>query len=178
MGVIADVARAPIAAAGEAVQGVSEVFLPNATRQMELSSEAYQAALAAAAAEFAHAGPSWFDRAINGLNRLPRPLLALGTLWLFAYAMADPIGFALRMRGLAEVPKPLWWLLGANVGFYFGAREMHYLRSPGRALGGALAGLATGARGEGGLAQAPLNDPVAINPTLSAWRAEAGDRDS
>ena len=42
--------------------------------------------------------------------------------------MADPAAFAVRMRGLAEVPEPLWWLLGAIVGFYFGAREAHHFR--------------------------------------------------
>ena len=30
--------------------------------------------------------------------------------------------------GLALVPEPLWWLLGAIVSFYFGAREAHYIR--------------------------------------------------
>ena len=35
-----------------------------------------------------------FDRFVNGLNRLPRPMLALGTLGLFVYAMAAPRGFS------------------------------------------------------------------------------------
>lgn len=26
------------------------------------------------------------------------------------------------------MPEPLWWLLGAIVSFYFGARELHYRR--------------------------------------------------
>ena len=37
-------------------------------------------------------------------------------------------GFGLRMMGLQQVPEPLWWLLGAIVGFYFGAREAHHFR--------------------------------------------------
>ena len=37
--------------------------------------------------------------------------------------MAEPDWFAARMIGLAAVPEPLWWLLGAIVGFYFGARH-------------------------------------------------------
>ena len=37
-------------------------------------------------------GAGWFDRLVNGLNRLPRPLLAFGTLGLFIYAMIDPAG--------------------------------------------------------------------------------------
>jgi len=79
-------------------------------------------------AEFAQAQVSPFDRLINGLNRVPRPALALGTLGLFVYAMADPVGFAARMQGLVLVPDQLWWLLGAIVSFYFGARELHYFR--------------------------------------------------
>ena len=42
--------------------------------------------------------------------------------------MADPDGFARRMQALALVPEPLWWLLGAVVAFYFGAREAHHAR--------------------------------------------------
>ncbi len=65
---------------------------------------------------------------MNGLNRLPRPFLAFGTIGLFVYAMVDPPRFGERMVGLNMVPEPLWWLLGAVVGFYFGAREAYYFR--------------------------------------------------
>jgi hypothetical protein len=118
-----------VSAIGEAATSVAEVFTPNATRKMELSAEAQAAALAQHGAEFQHAPDSAFDRAVNGLNRLPRPMLAFGTLGLFVYAMADPPGFAERMIGLNHVPEPLWWLLGAVVSFYFGAREAHYFRT-------------------------------------------------
>ncbi len=47
--------------------------------------------------------------------------------------MAAPAGFSLRMQGLALVPEPLWWLLGAIVSFYFGARELHHQRTRSRA---------------------------------------------
>lgn len=113
---------------GDGVRGVAEVFRPNATRAMELGHDAYMAAHATHGAEFQHARTGWFDAFVNGLNRLPRPMLALGTLALFIYAMHDPVGFAVRMDGLATVPEPLWWLLGAVVAFYFGARESHHLR--------------------------------------------------
>jgi hypothetical protein len=63
-----------------------------------------------------------FDRFMDGVNRVPRPALALGTLTLFGAAMVDPVWFASRMQALALVPEPLWWLMGAIVGFYFGAR--------------------------------------------------------
>ena len=87
-----------------------------------------EAALQAAAQrQFGHEflvprrGP--FDRLMDGINRLPRPALALGTLGLFVSAMVDPVWFAERMQGIALVPEPLWWLLGAIVSFYFGARH-------------------------------------------------------
>ncbi|MDX1780092.1 MAG: holin family protein, partial [Thalassovita sp.] len=64
-----------------------------------------------------------FDRLMDAINRLPRPGLALGTLGLFVAAMVDPVWFAARMQGIALVPEPLWWLLGAIVSFYFGARH-------------------------------------------------------
>jgi hypothetical protein len=117
-----------VRALGQTVQGVAEVFRPNATRAMELGHDAYMAAHASHESEFQYARAGWFDTFVNGLNRLPRPLLALGTLALFIFAMAAPDPFAMRMRGLAEVPDPLWWLLGAVVAFYFGARETHHLR--------------------------------------------------
>lgn len=120
-----------VATIGTAVRGVAEVFTPSATRQMELSAEAQMAALNQLGAEYGDPGTGWFDRFVNGLNRLPRPFLAFGTLGLFTYAMVDPVSFGERMVGLNLVPDPLWWLLGAIVGFYFGAREAHYFRRPG-----------------------------------------------
>lgn len=116
-------------ALGQAATGVAEVFLPNATKKMQAAHEAYMAALDEHGVEFKYASPGLFDRFVNGLNRLPRPMLALGTMGLFVYAMVDPVAFAERMIGLNYVPEPLWWLLAAIVGFYFGAREAHYFRT-------------------------------------------------
>ena len=133
MGVIGKLIGGPaaVSALGDAAKGVAEVFLPSATRKMELSAEAQMAALRQLGEEYQHPALSWFDRLVNGLNRLPRPLLAFGTLGLFIYAMIDPEAFAKRMVGLNAVPEPLWWLLGAIVAFYFGARETHYFRTRG-----------------------------------------------
>ncbi|MEQ8366537.1 MAG: holin family protein [Roseicyclus sp.] len=156
-------------AIGDAAQGLSEVFVPNATRSDELDADIHRATLQAAQAEFRYAAPNAFDRLINGLNRLPRPMLALGTLGLFIFAMVDPEAFGARMVGLDAVPEPLWWLLGAIVSFYFGARELHYFRDTDRDPG-ATALRAPWRRGP---RQAPASDPVASNPALSAWRSQA-----
>jgi hypothetical protein len=146
---------------GQTVGDVAQVFRPHATRQMELGHDAYSAAHASHGQEFAHARPGAFDTFVNGLNRLPRPLLALGTLALFVYAMADPDGFARRMHGLAQVPEPMWWLLGAVVAFYFGAREAHHLRAH-RPIGPPPPAPPTTAP--------PVTAPR--NPALDDWRAQ------
>ena len=64
---------------------------------------------------------------------MPRPAFALGTIALFVSATFDPLWFAEWMQGLALVPEQVWWLLGAIVSFYFGARELHKIRSGGMA---------------------------------------------
>ncbi|MBN8291415.1 holin family protein [Rhodobacter sp. NTK016B] len=173
MGLISGIARALFARGGVAEIGrvgaqVAEVFRPNATRRMELGHDAFTATQAAYAAEFRAGRAGWFDGLVNGLNRLPRPMLALGTLGLFAYAMADPAGFAVRMRGLAEVPEPLWWLLGAVVAFYFGARETHYLR------GGRPVTLAPGRAVSPRPVPAPDEGTPPSNPALAEWEALQG----
>ncbi len=154
MGLISGMVAGSGAAAtlSTAAQGIAEVFRPNATEGQRLSHEAQAAALKQLGAEFELDRRGWFDRFVDGLNRLPRPMLALGTLGLFVFAMADPLAFSARMEGLAYVPEPLWWLLGSIVGFYFGAREMHYVRRP-----------------------SPVPIPVRPEPVHSAWHAEAAD---
>ncbi|MEE2859359.1 MAG: holin family protein [Paracoccus sp. (in: a-proteobacteria)] len=117
-----------VTALGSAASGVAEIFTQNATRRMELDEEAYARAIGQLGQEFTGPRSGWFDHFVNGLNRLPRPLLALGTMGLFIYAMVEPVGFGIRMQGLQMVPEPLWWFLGAIVGFYFGAREAHHFR--------------------------------------------------
>ena len=76
-------------AVGKAAETVAEVFVPNATKKMLAAEEAYKAAIDEQGAEFQYAAPGLFDRFINGLNRMPRPMLAFGTIGLFVYAMID-----------------------------------------------------------------------------------------
>ncbi len=71
---------------------------------------------------------SGYDRAVDAVNRLPRPLAALLAVALFLDAAIEPQAFAQRMQVLSAVPEPLWWLLGGVLTFFFGARETHYLR--------------------------------------------------
>ncbi len=157
MGMISKVIGGPaaVSALGDAAKGLAEVFTPSATRRMELSAEAQMAALQELGMEYQLPAMGWFDRMVNGLNRLPRPFLAFGTIGMFVYAMSDPDGFAARMVGLNAVPEPLWWLLGAVVAFYFGARETYYFRN----------------RSVPVVAEATAKPPTDDNPALRDWQA-------
>jgi hypothetical protein len=100
-----------------------EVFRENAEAGAARGAAIQTGAMGQFSAEFGQRQRGWFDRFMDGLNRLPRPAMVIGILALFTTAMTNPIWFAERMQGLALVPEPLWWLLGAVVSFYFGARH-------------------------------------------------------
>ena len=123
MGLIADLWAALFGGGRNVVKETAEVFIENAEARGQRAAELRAAAMAQFGAEFGQLRRGRFDRFMDGLNRLPRPALALGTLGLFVAAMVDPLWFAARMQGLAVVPEPLWWLLGVVVSFYFGARH-------------------------------------------------------
>ncbi len=122
MGLIQELVGTFFGSGRNALRETIEVFRPNAEAAAQRSAEGQAGARAQMAAEFGRSR-NWFDICIDGLNRLPRPALAIGTIALFVSAMVDPIWFAERMTGLALVPEPLWWLMGAIVTFYFGARQ-------------------------------------------------------
>ncbi|SEM15460.1 Holin of 3TMs, for gene-transfer release [Roseovarius azorensis] len=119
---VRDILRALFGDGGNVIAETVEVFRVNAEAADQRSVETQHAALEQMAGEFRLENRGLFDRIIDGLNRIPRPAMALGTLGLFVAAMVDPLWFGERMTGLALVPEPLWWLLGAIVSFYFGAR--------------------------------------------------------
>jgi hypothetical protein len=105
------------------VKDTVEVFRENAEAGAARAADHKAEVVAQYSEEFAAPARGGFDRFMDGLNRVPRPAMALGTLGLFIAAMVEPVWFAERMQGIALVPEPLWWLLGAIVSFYFGARH-------------------------------------------------------
>ncbi len=105
------------------VKDTAEVFRVNAEAEAGRELHLQGQVLEQFGKEFTLANRTTFDVVIDGLNRIPRPAMAFGTLALFVAAMVDPTWFAARMAGIALVPEPLWWLLAAIVSFYFGARH-------------------------------------------------------
>lgn len=123
MGIVQGLLATLFGSGRNVIADTAEVFRVNAEKDAEREAVAQQAALGQFGTEFRIADRGWFDRLMDALNRIPRPAMALGTMGLFVAAMVDPVWFAARMAGIALVPEPLWWLLGAIVSFYFGARH-------------------------------------------------------
>jgi len=169
-----------------------EVFRENAESASSRASNMQGKALSQFGAEFGSVDRGVFDRIMDGINRVPRPALALGTMGLFVSAMVDPVWFASRMQGIALVPEPLWWLLGAIVSFYFGARHQTKGQEFQRQITSTLAavpmvvdnlnalgalergatspGMAATGRDAAGTTESLTPDP---NPALGAWQRGA-----
>ncbi|MGX9354382.1 holin family protein [Roseobacteraceae bacterium S113] len=150
-----------------------EVFRENAENGADRAHEVQTATLAQFAKEFRVAHRSRFDRLMDAINRLPRPAMALGTLGLFVTAMVDPVWFAARMQGIALVPEPLWWLLGAIVSFYFGARHQAKGQAFQREMVGSVAqvhGVVDNLRALDALQNGADQTEAIDNPALQEWR--------
>ena len=123
-----------------------EVFKPNAegeaqrghAERLALSAQDL-ASLEQFAAEFQpRTNRTWWDSFIDGLNRVPRPLITLGVLAFFVLAPLDPLRFAQIARAYELMPDGFWALLSIIVAFYFGGR-MQLKRQDMAIKGGALA---------------------------------------
>ncbi len=192
MGLIERVLQVVFGNGRNVVKDTVEVFRENADAGAARDAEVRAKTLSQFGSEFVVVERGWFDRLMDALNRLPRPALAFGTLGLFIAAMVDPVWFASRMQGIALVPEPLWWLLGAIVTFYFGARHQSKRQDYRRQITdtlvlapqvvsnlAALGALERGAGRPG--AAATGHDSQAVietltpdeNPALNTWRRSA-----
>ncbi|PSL20652.1 holin family protein [Shimia abyssi] len=185
MGVIEKLISLVFGGGRNAVKETAEVFRENAEAGAQRAMDVQVAAMKGFSAEFRQAGRGRFDRFMDGMNRLPRPAMALGCLGLFVSAMANPVWFAERMAGIALVPEPLWWLLGVVVSFYFGARHQAKGQEFQRAIATSIASVPQVVENiqdvralkseEGNAETANPADALHDNPALRDWqRARAG----
>lgn len=63
-----------------------------------------------------------WDSFVDGLNRLPRPILTFGILGFFVMAPIYPERFMLVAKAYEVIPTGFWALLSVIIGFYFGGR--------------------------------------------------------
>ncbi|KEA62667.1 Methionine synthase I, cobalamin-binding domain [Marinobacterium lacunae] len=65
---------------------------------------------------------TWWDSLVDGLNRLPRPLLTIAVLSFFVLAPINPERFLLIAKSFEIMPPGYWALLSVIISFYFGGR--------------------------------------------------------
>ena len=107
---------------GNVVKEVIETVRPNAEARSARSHDLDSATLAQLAAEFksGHNGP--WDSFLDGLNRLPRPLMTLSVFGLLIYTPIDPLRMTEVFTAWSIIPPGLWAVAGIIVTFYFGGR--------------------------------------------------------
>jgi len=109
---------------------VAEVFTENKEKKGERKHEEAMAgidldksSLMQFAAEFhERSNRTWWDSFVDGLNRLPRPLLTIAILGFFILAPLDPTRFLEIAKAYELMPPGYWALLSVIIGFYFGGR--------------------------------------------------------
>jgi len=106
-----------------AAEKVSGIFRPNAEKGAQRDHSANMATLDQFSSEFRQLKKrTWWDSFIDGLNRLPRPLITLGVLGMFVLAPVDPELFISVAEAYSLMPAGFWGLLSIIIAFYFGGR--------------------------------------------------------
>lgn len=126
MGLIRQIFRTFFGGGRNVVKETVEVFRPNAEAQASRTHQLDSAALEQLAAEFQHKRTGRFDRFVDGLNRLPRPMMVLGVFGLLVYTPVDPVHMAEVFSSWALIPNGMWAIIATVVAFYFGGRQQLY----------------------------------------------------
>jgi Holin of 3TMs, for gene-transfer release len=124
MGLIRNIFGALFGGGRNVITETLETFRPNAEAQSQRSHDLDSAAMAQLAAEFRQNGQrGWFDQVMDGINRLPRPMLVFSVFGLLAWTAVDPIEAAKVFTSWAIIPVEFWYVVLAIVTFYFGGRH-------------------------------------------------------
>jgi hypothetical protein len=107
------------------VGGLARILIGDREARDAAIAQEQHSASAELAAEFRRpAGNTVWHGFVDGLNRLPRPLVAFAVIGLLIYAPIDPIGFTLVMQAYAVVPEWLALLFAQIILLYFGGRML------------------------------------------------------
>ena len=79
-------------------------FFGSKEKRDQYQADARQTVYTQFANEFGHA-KTWWDSCIDGCNRLPRPLMTFGTIYLFYLCWTDPRQFLEGATALQAMPK-------------------------------------------------------------------------
>ncbi len=141
MGMIGQLLAVLFGGGRNVIADTAAAFRPNAEAQAARAYGLDSATLNQLAAEFAWRGQrGWFDRMMDGINRLPRPMLVLGVFSMLIWTARDPVGSAEVFTSWAIIPTEFWYVVLAIVTFYFGGRYQAKVQE----MQARLAGVASG----------------------------------
>ncbi len=117
---------------GNAVSNIVGTIWGDKSEKDAAIHDEHMAVLAQFAAEFAGRPPTtWWDSFVDGLNRLPRPVITFSIIGIFVWAFYDPMGFVEYMGAMEVVPDELWLMWLTIIAFWFGGRLVSQdLRKP------------------------------------------------
>lgn len=126
MGLISQIFSTFFGGGRNVVKETVEVFRPNAEASEARAHVLDTAALEQLDAEFQHKRTGRFDRFVDALNRLPRPMMVMGVFGLLVYTPIDPVHMAEVFASWALIPNGMWAIIATVVAFYFGGRQQLY----------------------------------------------------
>ena len=127
MSIIGSLLGGGISGAVDSVTKLAQVFVPNKTeRESNIHDEqmSVEDTLAAEASAQQRESRTTWDSFIDGLNRLPRPIIALGVLAVFVWCPLDPVAFSKAMTAYQLVPEWLALLFAQVIALFFGGRML------------------------------------------------------
>ncbi len=171
MGLITNILGMLLGNERNAVREIAEVFRPNAEAAAQRGHDADAAALQQFAAEFAQRqNRTWWDSFVDGLNRLPRPLMALWALWVLIWTPIDPTYMSAVYASYGVIPQTVAAIVLLIVTFFFGGRNQVKSLDFQRDVAGQLAATQGALQQRGRLAEldAPEGQPAATVETPGA----------
>jgi hypothetical protein len=170
---------------------IIEALRPNAEAAAQRGYDLDAAVMSQFAAEFSQPRKGWFDQLVDGLNRLPRPLMTFGVFVILMLPVYDIVLATEVFTAWSIIPGPVWAVFGVIVTFFFGGRMQTQDIDFSRGMAGAAVALpqvleqlqAVRAMTDRTPQVASTDTDAAAtievvqpsdNPAISAWRNEAG----
>ena len=126
LGLVKNLFMGGIGETADKVSGAIARFTGDKVQRESNVHDEQMAATNAQAAEFQYRGKrTWFDSLIDGINRLPRPIIAFGCIGLFVWCIYDPAEFSIAMTALAIMPEWLAIVIGQVILLYMGGRMLN-----------------------------------------------------